>query len=164
MEKQIPKNYQRKSIDKLEKKLRKSITAAAMKHIGKKKVDRKNKSWMSDEIKEAIRERNELRKTISQNRKRWIEACKKVATMIREKKQKNWREYIEIDATAKEAQVWRTIRNIDGRNPPSNKNETLTVGGKTFITDQDKAGQFAKTYKRFSKLPTNFIKTRYIFW
>ena len=74
--------------------------------------------------------------------------------MVREEKTKRWKEYIEeLDQTTSDSQVWRTIRCIDGRNPPQVKNETLKVDGVAYVSDQDKAKQFAKTYKSFSKLP-----------
>ena len=74
--------------------------------------------------------------------------------MIKDEKSKQWKEYIEnIEQSTSDAQIWRTIRGLDGRNPPTKKNEALVVEGKAYISDNDKANQFAKTYKSFSKLP-----------
>ena len=42
---------------------------------------------------------------------------------------------------------------MDGRRPPEKGNEILEVGGVSYVEDKDKANQFAKTYKGFSKLP-----------
>ena len=67
--------------------LRKVIIQAANKHVGKKKVGRQAKAWMSKEIKEKIKIRNNLRKSIKNNRQQWIESCREVATMIRNEKQ-----------------------------------------------------------------------------
>ena len=47
-----------------------------------------------------------------------------------------------------------TIRQLDGRNPPPNKNEALVVENKAYISDTEKARQFGKTYKNFSQIPT----------
>ena len=150
----IPKNYNKMSINKLEKKLRKSMTNSANKNIGKKKVTTQTKPWMTDQIKESINKRNELRKTVAQNRKEWIDACKKTSKLVKERKRELWKEHVEtITATTSPKQVWQTIRAMDGRRPPGRENEVLEVGGKTYVEDADKAEQFAKTYRSFSKLP-----------
>ena len=65
----IPNNYQRANINRLEKKLRKAIIKSANKNVGKKKVSYQAKPWMTPEIKDAIKTRNELRKTVSQTEK-----------------------------------------------------------------------------------------------
>ena len=51
VEKNIPTSYKAKNVNKLEKTLRKVMTMAANKFIGKKRVDRNSKPWMTDEIK-----------------------------------------------------------------------------------------------------------------
>ena len=154
VESSIPKEYSKMKINKLERKLRKAMLEAAKNHVGKKKVTQNSKPWMTDEIKEAIRERNQLRKTVGQNREEWIEACRNTASMIANRKKELWTEYVDlITETTDSTQVWKTIRSIDGRRPPSKDNEVLQVGEKTYVTDKDKAEQFAKTYKGFSKLP-----------
>ena len=62
VEEDIPKDYERMSIHKLERNLRKAITNAAIQHIGRKQTTRKdNRKGHSKEVKEAIKERNDLR-------------------------------------------------------------------------------------------------------
>lgn len=154
IEESIPTNYRKTKANKLEKRFRKLVLAAARKHVGKKKVTDKAKCWMTADIKEAIKRRNELRKTVANNREEWINSCREVAAMITEKKRENWQNYVEeLDATTNSKDVWRTIRSMDGRRPPDNKNEVLEVNGTAYVTDKDKAEQFAKTYKGFAKLP-----------
>ena len=41
---------------------------------------------------------------------------------------------------------------MDGRKTPDRRNEVLEVDGKTYNEDKDKAEQFGKTYRQFSKL------------
>ena len=60
----IPKEYSKMKINKLERKLRKAMLAASKKHIGKKKITENTKPWLTDDIKEAIRNRNELRNKV----------------------------------------------------------------------------------------------------
>ena len=142
------------SVNKLEKKLRKTILKSAKDHIGKKKITQHTKAWMSPEIKESIKKRNDLRKTVAQNRTEWIEACKSTAELITEKKKELWKEYVDgISATTSSIQVWRTIKGMDGRRPPDRNNETLEADGKSYTDDKDKANLFAKTYRGFAKLP-----------
>ena len=85
----IPNNYQRANINRLEKKLRKTIIKSANKNVGKKKVSYQAKPWMTTEIKHAIKVRNELRKTISQNRDEWIKACRDTSELITNRKNKS---------------------------------------------------------------------------
>ena len=117
VEKNIPTYYHRKKTTlKLEKTLRKIIIKAANKHIGKKKVNNKSRAWMTKDIKEAIGQRNTLRKTATRNREEWIEACRKVSSMIKEEKSRQWKAYVEkIDESTSNTQVWKTIRSLDGR-------------------------------------------------
>ena len=150
----IPNNYQRTNINRLEKKLRKAIIKSANKNVGKKKVSYQAKPWMTPEIKDAIKTRNELRKTVSQNREEWIKACRDTSELITNKKKEVWKEYVEsINVTSSSAEIWKTVRNMDGRRAPDRSNEVLEVDGVTYVEDKDKAKQFVKTYKGFSKLP-----------
>ena len=148
------RKYERMDINRLEKKLRKTILKSANQNIGRKKINQHTRPWMTPEIKAAITTRNQLRKTVSQNRKEWIEACRSTAEMITQRKREVWKEYVEgITISTDPKQVWRTIRGMDGRRPPDNNNEVLEVNGKTYVEDIDKAREFAKTYKSFSKIP-----------
>ena len=115
-------------INKLEKKFRKLITNAANKNIGKKKISNNTKPWMTTKIKDSIKVRNELRKTVQQNRGEWIQACRNTADLISNRKKETWKEYVEsISATSSSAQIWKTIRSMDGRRPPERGNEILEV-------------------------------------
>jgi ribonuclease HI/exonuclease III len=150
----LPKIYPTDSLNKLEKKLRKHITKAANKHVRKKKITQDSKCWLTPTIKTAIAERNGLQKTIGTTRDQWTAACARVSNLVTEEKRKRWKEYVEsLDRTTDSRKVWRTIRAMDGRNPPQNKNEALNVDGVDYVEDKDKAEQFAKTYRGFAKLP-----------
>ena len=105
----------RGNTNKLEKKLTKVIIKAANKNVGKKKVTTQNKCWMTDPIKEAIHERNQLRNEMPGSRREWIEACVRTAEMIREEKEQRWKEYVEdLDLNTDGRKIWRTIRAMDG--------------------------------------------------
>jgi len=150
----IPTYYRKLGINRLEKKIRKSILRAAQINIGRKKVDNKSNPFFTKEIKEAINERNRLKKTIGTTKEAWMEASERTKEMIREEKSRRWKEYIEgIDPTTSPTEIWRTIRNLDGRRKPSRSNEVLEVDNVYYVNDIDKAKQFVKTYKGFAKLP-----------
>ena len=92
VERNIPRNYRWKNINKIEKRLRKTIAKAANKHVGKKKVTENNKCYLTEEIKAEIKKRNKLRETVASNREEWIESCRKVAEMIKEEKEERYRQ------------------------------------------------------------------------
>ena len=132
----------------METDLREMMFQTAEKHLGKRKITNKTKPWLTPEIKAEIKKRNELRKTISINRKEWTGACRRVAELVKEEKQKRWKEYVEqLDMKTNPKQVWQTIRGMDGRHPDTAKNEDLAIDGVALIEDKDKAEAFAKTYR-----------------
>ena len=154
VESNVPVNYKKKNTNKLEKILRKTILKAANKHICKKKVTEKTKCYMTEDVKKEIKERNKLRRTISTNREEWIESCKKVSEMIRKEKSDRWSEYVQtLNRKSDSREIFKTVRAIDGKYPPKKDNEVLEVNGRAYVTDAQKAEQFAKTYRSFSKLP-----------
>ena len=109
---------------------------------------------MTEEIKKAIKSRNQLRKGMPNTRSEWLKACRETAELIRTEKERLWKTYVEeIDRNSDGRKIWRTIRAMDGRMPPQKKNEVLEVNGISYVQDRAKAEQFAKTYKEFSKLP-----------
>ena len=119
-----------------------------------KKITENTKSYLTPEVKEEIKRRNALRKTLSRdNRQDWIDSCQKVSEMIRLEKEKRWKQYVEeMDRTSNTKKIFQTVRAIDGKAQPRKDNEVLEVGGIAYISDKDKAEQFAKTYRTFSKL------------
>ena len=153
---EFPRHYAAKNLNKVEKLLRKAIIKSANKHIRKKKITPHTKCYLTDEVKRTIKERNELGKTMGANRGEWIEACRKTKKMIATEKEKCWKEYVEtLDRKSDAREVFRTIRAIDGQGQAQqHKNEVLEVDGISYIEDADKAEQFAKTYRKFSKLPS----------
>ena len=74
--------------------------------------------------------------------------------MIRAEKSARWKQYVsKLDRKSVTREIFKTIRAIDGKHPPKKDNEVLEVDGKACVTDKQKAEQFAKTYRAFSKLP-----------
>ena len=103
---------------------------AAGKHIGKKKVNENTKSYLTQEVKEEIKKRNALRKTVGNNRKEWIESYQKVSEMIREEKERRWKQYVEeLDRTSNTKKIFQTVRAIDGKVQHKKENEVLEING-----------------------------------
>ena len=143
------------SPSKLEEDFRRVVTKAANKYVVKKKKANKPKPFMTDEIKQSIRQRNVLRKTRTTNRREWNESYRTVAALIKAEKVKAWKDFVaQIDMRTNPKQVWRTIRSMDGKLTPQKKNEVLIMDGIARVDDKDKSEAFAKTYRKFSKLPT----------
>ena len=157
VEDELPENYERKNTHKLEKILRKTITAAVNQHVKIKEVSMNSKPVLDAELKEKIKERNNLRKNIkseTDGRKKSIEKCREVQEMTRKKKEDTWKEYVEsLESSTSSREVWKTIRNLDGRYGTRKDNEVLVVEGKGYVEDKDKAEVFARTYKKESIIP-----------
>ena len=142
-------------INTLENRLRGIITEAANKNIGRKKITNSAKSWLTPEITQAITKKNHLRESMKENRKEWADECRNISEMIKVEKAARWKDYIEqLDTKTTDKELWRTIHNLDGNANNGGKSETLNVDGIAYVSDRDKANQFAKTYKAYSKLPT----------
>ena len=156
VEKNIPRHYAAKNLNKVEKRLRKAIIKAANKYIRKKKITPNVKCYLTPQVKEAIKKRNALSKKMGENRSQWVEACRETAELIRTEKEKCWKEYVEgLDRKSDAREIFRTARAIDGQaQVQQHKNEVLEVDGVSYIADADKAEQFAKTYREFSRLPS----------
>ena len=61
------------SAEKMERELNSKIVKAANLHVGKKKISENNKPWMTDEIKDAITERNRLNRSTGRSGVRRVE-------------------------------------------------------------------------------------------
>ena len=109
----------------------------ANKAIGKVKCSVNGKEWMSRDIREAVKRRNELRRDITNKRAECIEACITVRDMIIESKENRWKEFLEdSDSSSNPHKIWSTIKSLSGRSTASNRNETLVHEGREYITNK----------------------------
>ena len=125
-----------------------TILEAADAFIGRTKANRSRKSWLSREVRAAIRERNALRRLVSSRREEWLEACRKVQDLVREAKEKSWHDFVqELEVDTDPVKVWRVIRSLSGSAEQNlASNEVLVVNGKEISTAQRKAEAFNRHY------------------
>ena len=63
-----------------------------------------------------------------------------------------------MEGTTSDAQFWKTIRCLDIRVKPPNRNKALVFDGKAYVYNANKAKSFGNTYKGFSKIPEKKIR------
>ena len=74
--------------------------------------------------------------------------------MIKSEKENRWREYVSKLSKKLDARKFlRTVRAIYGKIASRNEN-ILEIDCKVYISDNHKSEKFTKTYRSFSKLPT----------
>ena len=127
---------------------------AAHIHVGRCPVDRNRKTWLTADVRKAIRERNALRRQIGSRREEWIQACRRVRELIRETKERQWRHFVEeLEWDTDRAKVWRVIRSLSGAPRPSGgRSEILAHEGREYLPGRQKAEVFAKHYASVSRL------------
>ena len=93
------------------------LTAVAEKHVGKSKPKRHTKPWLTPIVKQKIKLRNRLRRTVKDNRVQWIEACRDVNESIRIAKEERWKALLEdVITDADETKLWGIISKWDTGN------------------------------------------------
>ena len=127
---------------------------AARRHVGRRPVDPNRKTWLTAEVRAAIRERNALRRQIGTRRQDWIQACRRVRELIREAKERQWHHFVEgLEWDTDCAKVWRVIRSLsDAPRSRGERNEVLVHNGKAYLPGRQKAEAFARHYASVSRL------------
>ncbi len=69
------------------------LLAAAKLHVGKSKAGLYTKLWSTPELREAIKKRNALRRTVADNRAEYLKACAATHKLSEEARQKKWEEF-----------------------------------------------------------------------
>ena len=127
---------------------------AAHLHVGRCPVDRNRKTWLTAEVRKAIRKRNVLRRQIGTRREEWIQACRRVRELVREAKERKWRHFVEeLEWDTDSAKVWKVIRSLsDAPRSRGERSEILVHDGKEYLPGRQKAEVFAKHYASVSRL------------
>ncbi len=74
--------------------LNRTMISAAVKHVGKSKHGRKTKPWSTPALRDAIKQRNSLRRTVQSNRVEYLAACSEVMRLSEEARRAKWEEFL----------------------------------------------------------------------
>ena len=132
--------------------LNESIMSAARTHVGKIRVKRQGRSWMTADLRRKIKRRNLLGRDLRYSRVEWLEACREVRELTVQCKREAWRKFaMSLSTNTNSSKAWGVIRLLNGKAPQvSGKNEALGAhpggGGRVLVTPKAKANDFVKHY------------------
>jgi hypothetical protein len=83
--------------------------------------------WMTKEIKEAQKERNRLRRNLTNaTREDWCDANRRVLQLIQEAKRRVWEKNLaKVENSKDPGMVWRVVNSLDGSHQPCGKDKVL---------------------------------------
>ena len=141
-----------------------AIVQAARQHVGMVRQARRSGNSLSPDIREAIRTRNSLARTIGSNREEWKAACVRVRELVIETKQRRWREFVDsLQEEPSSTRAWNTIQSLSDKAPPLKERcRTLISDGRAYVTDKKKADLFARKYAAVSRHRFNRIERQKI--
>jgi hypothetical protein len=117
-----------------------SIIASATKHVRKVKPGKRAKRWITPKVRELMKKRNTLRKSIKSRRKEWIQACKEVSIARQEAKRDQW---VEVVSSAisdmDERSMWKFIKSLNGTPDTNSPNEIMMVNGRRITSTKKKS-------------------------
>ena len=87
----------------------KLVTQAAHKHVGKTKPRKSGKTYITPDVKKAIKKRSRLRKNVKEHKEEWLQASKEVQEKICSTKEEKWKELITSVMSENECKVWSLI-------------------------------------------------------
>ena len=130
-----------------------ALISAAKTHVRKVKPSKKKQSWMTPKVRQLVRGRNILRKSIKTKRKEWMAACTEVAKAKREAREEQWKEVVtSAISDMDERNMWKLIKSLNGTPDLNSPNEAMIINGKRITSTKKKAELFAQHYASVSKL------------
>jgi ribonuclease HI len=110
--------------------------------------------YWNEECNLAIKERNKAKRKVIRTKlpQDWIEYKKQKAItqkVIKQAKKLYWQQYCNnLNKNTNLNQIWKTVKKLkNGQNSNSSSIPTIVENGKEYITDEQKAEAFAKTYE-----------------
>ncbi len=76
------------------RRLNRAMISAAAKHVGKSKPGRKTKTWSTPALRDAIKQRNTLRRTVQSNRVEYLAEWSEVRRLSEEARRAKWEEFL----------------------------------------------------------------------
>ncbi len=97
------------------RRLNSTLISAAKTRVGKSKIGRYTKPWSTLELRVAIKRRNTLRRTVTENHTEYLEASTEVRQLTEEARQTKWEEFLaDLEHNPDPAHTWRTIKALSG--------------------------------------------------
>ncbi len=123
------------------------MISATAKHVGKSKPGRKTKPWSTPALRDAIKQRNTLRRTVQSNRVEYLAACFEVRWLSEEAFRAKWEEFLaDLEGNPDPARAWDLIKSLSGSPDSTAFCEPLIHNGRTFLTNTGKANAFVQQY------------------
>ncbi len=135
-----------------------TLISAVKTHVSKSKIGRYTKPWSTPELRAAIKRRNNLRRTVTENRTEYLEASTEVRKLTENVQQTKREEFLaDLEHNPDPAHTWRTIKALSNFSASTAFSEPLVHNGRTITTNQGKANAFMKAYATVNRL--NFSRT-----
>ena len=141
------------NVHKASRALNEAILRSATLHVGTTRKGRRSDPWMTPQIREAIRNRNRLRKQLPGRKSEWLDAAKATRALITEAKTEAWRRVLEDASSTDDRRMWGVIRGLSGSPDGNAPNEAMRVNGRLTTTNKGKADAFVAHYAAVSRLP-----------
>jgi ribonuclease HI len=127
------------------------LLEAAEQCVTRVSVAAERRPWMSREVREAMKRRNRLRRTVRENREEWLDACRDVRELVEAARKRKWTEFVEsLDSSTDVSKVWGVVRSLSGSSARCGRNEILKHNGRSILSDTGKASAFMSEYARVS--------------
>ncbi len=95
-----------------------AMISAAAKHVGKPKPDKKTKPWSTPALRDAVKLRNCLRRTVQSNPEDYLAACGEVSRLLGKARRTKWEEFLaDLEGNPDPARSWNPIKSLLGSNP-----------------------------------------------
>jgi hypothetical protein len=147
------------NVHTMAKELNDAILSEAKIHVGTIKPGKGTKSWMTPQVREAIRNRNKLRKQVHTYRQEWIDACRTTRDLINEAKTDAWRKVLDDASNApNDSKLWRTVKNLNGTPEGNAPNEVMIQSGSLDYHQQEEGRRLCQPLLKY--WTTRLIKAR----
>ncbi len=109
------------------------------------------KPWSTPAVRDTIKQRNTLRRTVQSNRAEYLAACGEVSRA-------KWEEFLaDLEGNPDPARAWNLIKSLSGSLQSTAFCKPLIHNGRTLLTNTGKANAFVQQYVAVNRL--SFDKT-----
>ena len=106
------------------------------------RVLRTNETYMNDEFKCLMKERNRFCRNLALNRTAWLQKCKEITEKVEEANRMSWRNHLEKIKAGKDARLaWRTVRDLKNNEQQPTK-KALQYRGRLYHRYQAKVSVY----------------------